>query len=57
MGRRARGDVLGHPRSIRMPDDLDRALVEEAAAQRRPFTFVVIEILRDWQAKRRGGES
>lgn len=48
--RKTRAQRPDWPTSIRLPLDIKRDLKEEADRRQWPMTFLMIEILRQWQA-------
>ena len=43
-------EIVGDPTSIRIPPDIKRLLDKHALEQRRPRTYIILEILRQWMA-------
>lgn len=40
----------GYPTSIRIPPDIKRLLDKHAIEQKRPRTYIILEILQQWLA-------
>jgi len=48
--RKTKAALPDWPTSIRLPDDLKKDLYAEAVEQERHLSWVIISILRQWQA-------